>query len=112
MTDKAATLCDVCNANPLHTKWLVAPSLRVGHQWIETLVRNGQSMINLRPATLLRIAMDLVGPDLAAEGLTVASLFVGPLVVDANWKELNHTGYLGRLKQSTSLSQAVFESLM
>ena len=33
------SLKSVCQANLLHTKWLLAPSHRVGHQWVERLVR-------------------------------------------------------------------------
>ena len=79
MSDEATTLSGVCSDNLLHLKWLLAPSHRVGHQWIEALVRNGQSVVNLRPTTVLRLAIDIVGFEMAEDGLTLASRSVGPL---------------------------------
>ena len=112
MSNDLKNISEVCSGNLLHTKWLVAPSHRVGHQWIETLVRSGQSVVNLHPTTVLRLALDLIGSDLAKDGLTLASRSVGPLVVDATWNQLTPGGYLGRLDQSADLSAAVSESLL
>ena len=112
MSDEATTLSGVCSDNLLHLKWLLAPSHRVGHQWIEALVRNGQSVVNLRPTTVLRLAIDIVGFEMAEDGLTLASRSVGPLVVDATWDQLSSDGYLGRLAPSDDLSAVVCESLL
>ena len=97
-------LADICNSHQLHTKWLLCPSHRVGHQWIECLVRSGQAVVNLHPATTLRLALDLVGSELADEGLTLANRSIGTLVIDATWSQLRSDGYLGRLEQSAELS--------
>jgi len=112
MSGETTTLKDACKSNLLHTKWLLAPSHRVGHQWIEALVRSGQSVVNLHPTTVLRLALDIVGFELAEDGLTLAGRSVGPLVVDATWDRLSPDGYLGRLEQSADLSAAVCESLL
>ena len=112
MNKETTNLNDVCTANLLHTKWLLAPSHRVGHQWVENLVRRGQSAVNLHPTTVLRLALDIVGFELAENGLTLASCSVGPLVVDATWDQLSPDGYLGRLEGSADLSAAVYESLL
>lgn len=106
------TLGDVCAANLLHTKWLLVPSHRVGHQWTETLVRGGQSVVNMNPTTALQIALEVVGSDLATQGLTLASHAVGEFVVDAAWSQLAADGYLSRLEQSAELSAAVYASLL
>jgi PD-(D/E)XK nuclease superfamily len=106
------TLREICTAYLLETKWLLVPSQRVGHQWIERLVRNGTPAVNLRPTTVIRFALDLVGSELAKEGLTYADRDVGSLIIDAAWGRLPADGYLGRLRPSTELSSIVFESLM
>ena len=108
----AITLEQVCREHLFRTKWLLAPSHHVGHQWIERLVRGGNSVLNLHPTTVLRLALELLGADLAKDGLTLASRPVGSLVVDANWHQLDRAGYLGRLDQSSNLSMAVFDSLL
>ena len=112
MSHETRTLGAVCAANLLETKWLLIPSQRVGHQWIETLVRNGQPAVNLRPTTVIRLALDLIGSELAHEGLTYADRSVGSLIVDAAWSRLSPSGYLGRLRPSTELSCIVYDSLM
>ena len=112
MRGETTRLKDACKNNLLHTKWLLAPSHRVGQQWIETLVRNGQPAVNLHPTTVLRLALDLVGSDLARDGLTLAGRSVGSLVVEAIWHRLSPDGYLGRLKPSPELSAAVCEALL
>src|SRR5688572_3598296 len=112
MANRLHTLAGVCTAHVLATKWLLAPSHRVGHQWIETLVRSGQPVVNLHSTTLLRLGLDLIGSDLAVAGLTLASSELGPLVVEATWSQLKPDGYLGRLESSAELSAAVFNSLL
>lgn len=106
------TLADVCDRYLLQTKWLIAPSHRVGHQWTEKLVRNQHSAVNLRPTTLLRLALEVVGGELTAGGLTLANRSVGTLFVSSHWDQLNPDGYLGQLDQSAELSASVLDSLL
>lgn len=68
--------------------------------------------MNLHPTTVLRLALELVGADLAKDGLTLASRSVGSLVVDATWDHLSVGGYLRRLDLSAELSMTVFDSLL
>jgi RecB family exonuclease len=112
MRESPTTLAAVCQAHLLDTKWLLAPSHRVGHQWIEALVRGGQAVANLRPTTPLRLAVDLIGDELAADGLALIGRSIGPLLIDAAWERLPANGYLGRLEPSAELSSAVFESVL
>ena len=105
-------LSSVCRDHLLAMKWLIAPSRRIGHQWIEALVRSGQSVVNLHPTTSLRLAMDLVGAELVREGLALSSRESGSLIVDAAWEQLSSDGYLGRLERSPNLCALVYESLL
>ena len=52
--------------------WLVAPSRRVGQAWLETVVRLGAPVSNLRVTTLAALAFDLVADTLAASGTVLA----------------------------------------
>ena len=103
MAEGVTNLNDVCSTNLLSRKWLIAPSYRVGHQWIESLVRSGQPVVNLTPTTAIRLALELAGPELAEQGLTLASPTLGPLIIDSAWNKLPPNGYLGRLKQSAAI---------
>jgi len=44
-----------CASHMLEEKWLLAPSRRVGQQWLDTVVRSGQPVLNVHvesPETL------------------------------------------------------------
>ena len=53
------SLAKTCQENLLTEKWLIAPSLRVGHQWLEAIVRGGQPAVNVRVNTIKGLALDL-----------------------------------------------------
>jgi ATP-dependent helicase/nuclease subunit B len=56
----------------LAEKILVAPSRRVGNQWLDQVARLRGGVLNVRVATLRSLAVELSAPLLAAEGLRVA----------------------------------------
>lgn len=112
MTNRLQTLSGVCTSHVLDVKWLIAPSHRAGHQWVETLVRIGQPVVNLHATTLLGLGLNLVGSELAAAGLALASGELGPLIVATAWSNLDPEGYLGRLAPTEELSAAVYDSLL
>ncbi|MBU6222949.1 MAG: hypothetical protein KGR24_09415, partial [Planctomycetes bacterium] len=66
-----AALGDVamCTAG---SAWLVAPSRRVGQEWLETVVRLGSPVSNLQVTTLAALAFDIVADTLAASGTALA----------------------------------------
>ena len=49
----------------LTPKLLVAPSMRVGQQWLDAAARAGAPVINARAKTLSRLALDLAAPAMA-----------------------------------------------
>jgi hypothetical protein len=106
-----ATLSQVCADHLLETKWLIAPSQRVGHQWVEAMVREGQAAVNLHPTTALRLALEWIGEDLTTEGLALVSDEEGPLLVQSAWAKLAGDSYLGRLHPTADLAANVFTSL-
>ena len=73
--------------------WLVAPSRRVGNEWIETLSRTGHPTANLHVTTLSALAYDIVADSLAAESLTLASRRARLVAVEQLLIE--HRGRLG-----------------
>lgn len=52
--------------------WLVAPSRRVGNQWLETLARTGRPTANVHVTTLSALAYDIIAASLAAESIQLA----------------------------------------
>ncbi len=114
MNAMAAALAKVCRERLLEEKWLIAPSLRVGHQWLEAVARGGQPALNARVKTLLHMALDLAGPALALEGRRLLSALDGEMLVGRIWPRLASgaaAGYLLALEPSTGLLQRVFASI-
>ena len=64
----ARELARICQERLLEEKWLIAPSLRVGHQWIDTVTLANGPVLNVRIKTLKALALDLAGPEMARAG--------------------------------------------
>jgi hypothetical protein len=107
------SLGKICREHLLTEKWLVAPSLRVGHQWLESVARAGQPVINVRVQTLKGIAIELAGSEMARKNLTLINPTAGAFIIDSIWSRLpaKSTGYLSKLDRSPTLSQTMFSSL-
>jgi hypothetical protein len=103
----------VCRERLLDEKWLLAPSLRTGHQWMESLSRAGQAAVNVHIKTLKSMALDLAAPQLSAKKLTLLSGRAGTLIADSVFRLLRQEGleYLGELRASTGLADVIFGSL-
>ena len=110
--DTKHDLAEMCDSRKLDTKWLLGPSLRTGHQWIETQVRNGQAVVNLQPATVSRIALLIAGPELVEAELVLVGNGVAAAVVDAEWDKLSEDGYLGKLQRSAGVTASVGQALL
>ena len=102
-------LTNICRDELLAEKWLLAPSRRVGHQWLESVAREGQAAVNVRIKTLRSLAADLAAPELARRGLTlvtptIAVLLVGRVLCRLQGDRLQ---YLSGLPASVSLAEVV-----
>jgi len=87
------------DGTPEPPTWLVAPSRRIGHQWVETLVRLGHPVVNLQITTVAAIAFDVLAADLAAEARTVASPRAKQAIIERLL--VTHHAALESLTQST-----------
>ena len=109
-----AALAGLCASRPLDEKRLVAPSRRVGNQWLDAAARAGQPVLNVRVETLRSLAVDLAAPALARGGLTVAPRRAEQLLVDRVLRTLLREGklpYLSRAKPGAGLAATVLASL-
>jgi ATP-dependent helicase/nuclease subunit B len=105
-------LADVCRGRLLAEKWLIAPSLRVGHQWLAATARGGQPAVNLRIKTLLHMALDLAGPAMARDGLSLLNAVDGQVLMGRVWERLAaDDGYLLGLEPTPGLLESVLSSL-
>ncbi len=101
-------LAGICRERPLDEKWLVAPTLRIGHQWFEAVARSGTPVVNVNATTLRRAALDLAAPLLAARGVRLASDLECEALVDSACRALaSEEGYLLRGDADPGLVRAV-----
>lgn len=103
------SLQDFCRGHLLEEKWLVAPSLRAGHQWVDALTRSGGPVLNIRCVTLRGMALDLAGPTLASRGLRLVSPRGSAVLADGILNRLKRQSptYLTKLTLTASLAQSV-----
>jgi ATP-dependent helicase/nuclease subunit B len=114
MNTFVAALAALCASRPLDEKRLVAPSRRVGNQWLDAAARAGRPVLNARVETLRSLAVDLAAPALAAGGLTVAPHRAEHLLVDRALRTLLRDGsllYLSRARPGAGLAATVLASL-
>ncbi len=88
------SLAAVLAQHPGETPWLIAPSRRVGRQWLDTLARTGRPVFGVRPTTLRALALDLAAAELAAAGLTVASQRASLVLLEAVLRRAANEGVL------------------
>lgn len=103
------SLTEVCRAHLLEEKWLVAPSLRAGHQWLDALTRSGGPVVNIRATTVRGMTLDIAAQMLAAEGVRLISARVSAILVDRILNRLKRQSptYLTKLTLTPSLAQSV-----
>jgi hypothetical protein len=73
MNTLAKDLATVCREHLLREKWLIAPSRRVGHQWLDSLALGGESAVNVHIKTLRSMAVDLASPVMVEQQATLIS---------------------------------------
>src|SRR5580765_2193605 len=98
-------LSHVCRSHLLDEKWLLAPSLRAGHQWLVAVTRSGQPAVNCHVKTLTNLALELAAPAMAAAGVDLVSARGGALLIDWIIRRLRNPtgGYLWQLPPSAGL---------
>ena len=106
-------LSKVCRDHLLDEKWVLAPSLRAGHEWLVAVARAGQPVVNGHVKTLVKLALDLAGPLMAERELELISSQQGSLLVDRVMQRLRKPGdgYLWRLSPSVRLAETVFKAV-
>ena len=107
------SLAQVCRDNVLGEKWLVAPSYRIGNQWLETVARSGAPVVNVRVKPLRSLAVALAGPEMAKQGVELLHHEAGPVLADRTWARgaSGMAGYLSRLEPGPSLARTLYATL-
>lgn len=93
------SIIDAVAAEPRAPIWIVAPSRRVGRQWIDTIALGGMPVFNVRATTPRALCYDLAAPSLTAAGLSVASARASLVLLE---KIMLHADRGGRLQYFAS----------
>jgi len=105
-------LATFCEAHPIDEKILLVPSFAVGTQILDALARSGSAHLNLRPATLFSLALEVAGPLLAADGRRLLSRAQLLAVVESACDEvLKADSYFGKLRERVGLHRALHRTL-
>ena len=107
------SLGDACRENVLGEKWLVVPSLRVGIQWLDTVTRSGQPVVNVRVKTIRHLALELAGPEMGMRRLEFLSGTRAEVIVAGIFDRMRErmTGYLSALEPDRHLIQMLYRMI-
>lgn len=106
-------LAQVCRKHLLAEKWLIAPSLRVGYQWLDAVALGGQAIVNARVNTFKGLVIHLAAGVMAEKKHVLASTRCGAVLVDRIIDRLREAKqpFLAKLQPSTGLAQAFHSTI-
>ena len=106
-------LACICREHVLDEKWLIAPSRRVAHQWLERVTRAGAPVVNVRVKTTRSLAIGLLAEELAAGRYAVSTPAERRIIVAAAWdRAMDDGGYLGSAKVTPGLLALAEKTLL
>ncbi len=107
-----SALSRASSAHLLEEKWLLAPSRRVGGQWLDQVARGGQAVVNTRLKTLKGLAIELAGPEMVRVGVTPVPDGGAVILVERVFAELRSGfAYLGALEPGARTSETLYRSI-
>lgn len=106
-------LIDLVQAEPTRAKWVVTPSLAIGHNIAERLISEGIAWGNLRFTTTFDLAECIAGPALAREKRTQMDSTVGPALALGLLLDLpaTVTRYFRAIAEQPGVSEALWSTI-
>ncbi|MBK5093802.1 MAG: hypothetical protein JJE48_09855, partial [Actinobacteria bacterium] len=107
-----ASLRDLAAEKLLEEKWLVAPNLRTGYQWLDTVARSGQPIVNARVMTLQHMALEVASPEMERLGVTFLRGYRAEVIIDRVFTALRREGrgYLSALEGGPGLIERLLQT--
>ena len=92
---------------------MLAPSRRIGFQWLDAVTLAGQPVLNVRVKTLQHAALDLAMPELERLGKTYLGGIRAELIVQSIFVKLKEAGqgYFTVLEPSPGLTKALLSTI-
>ncbi len=105
-------ISELLKEHVLEEKWLLAPSLRTGFQWLDAVTRSGRPVLNARVKTITRMGLELAAPDMERRGMSLLRGIRAELLVDTVLAgQRRKGGYFNRLESGPGLVRAAAASL-
>ncbi|MBD3406262.1 MAG: hypothetical protein GF411_09150, partial [Candidatus Lokiarchaeota archaeon] len=96
----------------LNPKWLIAPSMRVGYQWLDQVARAGQPALNIHVKTFKRMVLDIASPYLIENGQVFLQKIQAEIILhDLLSKALNESKYFRLPNLDQNLVQTFLKSI-
>ena len=108
-----ASLRDLAAEKVLEEKWLVAPNLRTGYQWLDTVARSGQPIVNARVMTLQHMVLEIASPEMDRLGVTFLRGYRSEVIVDCAFSQLRRKGrgYFSALDAGPGLIEKLLQTM-
>ena len=101
-----------CSQELLTTKWLIAPSMRVGYQWLNQVARAGQPVLNVHVKTFKRMVLDIASPYLIENRQIFLQKIQAEIILhDLLSKALNESKYFRLPNLDQNLVQTFLKSI-
>ncbi|MBD3168527.1 MAG: hypothetical protein GF307_03520 [candidate division Zixibacteria bacterium] len=99
--------------DPLPPKRLIAPSRRVGYQWLDSVTRAGQPVLNTHVTTLRKTALEMALPAMERAGFKFLRETHALIIVHELFIKLKESGdgYLTGLNISRGLAKSLLASI-
>lgn len=108
------SLAELAAGEPLREKTLLAPSRRVGIQWLDSVARSGRPVLNFRVNTIDGLAVEMASPLMAERGLKLAGrarVRVSAGRAFAGLAGSSAAGYLARLAPGPGLTDTLVRTI-
>jgi len=108
------SIISVCSKNILDEKILLAPSLRIGYQWLDGVSMGGGTPVNVSVSTLMGLVIRIAESRRTATGATVMNAMRGEYLVGSLFRELavEENGYLLSLAPSSGLVSTMYRLIV
>ncbi len=106
-------LAEICREELIREKWLIAPSLRVGQQWLDRVALDGQPVLNARVKTFKVLAIELAAQEMAHSGFSLVSNSASLIIVDRIIDRLGEKSatYISSLPRSIRLCSLILSAI-
>lgn len=113
MNSLTETLARICSDRRIDAKYLIAPSIRAGRQWLDAVTGTGAPVVNVHIKTFDAFAIQLASPEMGQRGLKFLSELRGILTVAKVIDGLPHKvgGFLAALRPTMGLYRRLFASI-